>query len=115
MNSLTVSLLALFLSSVAVHAQLTPDMTKPDLAKLTDSWPTYNGAYPGRRYSPLAKINTATVKQLSLAWSFRVETTTGGGKRISATPLEVNGILYFTVPSHVWAVDARNGQKLWQF
>ena len=58
------------------------DLLKP----LKDSWPTYNGDYSGRRYSPLAKINTTTVKQLSLAWSFRVETTTGGGKRISATP-----------------------------
>ncbi len=23
--------------------------------------------------------------------------------------------MYFTVPSHVWAVDARTGVKLWQF
>src|SRR5947208_278337 len=110
MKSLIASLIALFLSPVAIHAQATPD-----LAKLTDSWPTYNGDYSGRRFSPLTKINTTTVKQLSLAWSFRVETTTGGGRRISATPLEVNGVLYFTVPSHAWAVDARTGRKLWQF
>ena len=115
MKLLTASILALFVSPVMLPAQATPEPVKPNLAKLTDSWPTYNGDYSGRRYSPLAKVNTTTVKQLSLAWSFRVETTTGGGKRISATPLEVNGVLYFTVPSHVWAVDARNGRKLWQF
>jgi alcohol dehydrogenase (cytochrome c) len=115
MKLLIASLLALSISSVTAHAQSEPETSKPDLAKLTDSWPTYNGDYSGRRYSPLSKINTATVKQLSLAWTFRVETNTGGGKRISATPLEVNGVLYFTVPSHVWAVDARTGHKLWQF
>ncbi|MGI4853260.1 MAG: acido-empty-quinoprotein group A [Janthinobacterium lividum] len=78
-------------------------------------WPTYNGDLTGRRYSPLTKINTQTVKQMELAWSFRIDTTTGGGKRISATPLSVDGVLYFTVPSHAWAVDARTGIKLWQF
>ena len=106
MKSLIASLIALSLSSVAAQAQ-----AQPDSAKLTDSWPTYNGDYSGRRFSPLTKINTATVNRLSLAWSFRVETTTGGGRRISATPLEVNGVLYFTVPSHAWAVDARNRKK----
>src|SRR5213078_2000572 len=27
----------------------------------------------------------------------------------------VNGILYFTVPNHVWAVDARTGRQVWHF
>ena len=89
------------------------DAVAPSLAN--GSWPTYNGDLTGRRYSPLAKINTTTVKQLELAWTFRVAETTGGGRRISATPLEVDGVMYFTVPSHVWAVDARTGVKLWQF
>ena len=115
MKLLTASLLALLLSSAPCCRHNRRPSAKPDLAKLTDSWPTYNGDYSGRRYSPLTKINTTTVKQLSLAWSFRVETTTAGGRRISATPLEVNGVLYFTVPSHVWAVDARTGRKMWQF
>ena len=89
------------------------DAGQPSLAN--GSWPTYNGDLTGRRFSPLTKINTTTVKQLELAWTFRVNETTGGGRRISATPLEVDGVLYFTVPSHVWAVDARTGVKLWQF
>ncbi|QHS51651.1 acido-empty-quinoprotein group A [Edaphobacter sp. 12200R-103] len=110
------SLLALLLLPSMSHAQEESASTSTAaLSKLTDSWPTYNGDYSGRRYSSLAKINTTTVKQLSLAWTYRIETTTAGGKRISATPLEVDGILYFTVPSHVWAVDARTGRKLWQF
>ncbi|SEC08872.1 alcohol dehydrogenase (cytochrome c) [Terriglobus roseus] len=78
-------------------------------------WTTYNGDYSGRRFSPLTKITPATIDKLKLAWTFRINTTTGGGRRISATPLEINGVLYFTVPSHAWAVDARTGTQLWQF
>ncbi len=107
--------IALLSSATAFYGQTTATPAQPDLAKLTDSWPTYNGDYSGRRYSPLTKINATTVKQLQPAWSFRVETTTGGGRRISSTPLIVDGVLYFTVPSHVWAVAARTGRKIWQF
>ena len=32
---------------------------------------------------------------------------------IKATPLQVNGILYFTLPDHVWAIDARTGREIW--
>ena len=46
-----------------------------DAAKLlkpgTDSWPTYNGDYSGRRFSTLDKINVSNVDALTLAWVFR--------------------------------------------
>ena len=59
-------LAALLCITSTIHGQTAkePDSRQPDLSKLTDSWPTYNGDYSGRRYSPLTKINTATVKQL---------------------------------------------------
>src|SRR6516225_480072 len=69
----------------------------------TDSWPTYHGDYSGRRYSTLSKINASNINSLSLAWVYRINPP----GRISATPLEVNGVLYFTGPDHAWAVDAR--------
>ena len=79
----------------------------------TDSWPTFNGDYSGRRFSPLTRITSANVHQLSLAWMFRI-TGTGLGA-IKSTPLQINGVLYFTVPDHVWAVDARSGRELWHY
>ena len=85
------------------------------LAPPTDSWPTYNGDYSGRRFSPLRKITTANVHNLSLAWMSRISTGTGTAPAIKATPLQVNGVLYFSVPDHVWAVDARTGRQLWQY
>jgi alcohol dehydrogenase (cytochrome c) len=79
----------------------------------TDSWPTYNGDFSGRRFSTLTKVNAANVKHLSLAWTFRLPLQ--GEGPIKATPLQVRGIIYFTVPDHVYAVDARNGHEVWHF
>src|SRR2546423_10951274 len=73
----------------------------------TDTWPTYNGDYTGRRYSTLTKINQSNINSLSLAWVYRANGSLGGaqgfGGRISATPVQVNGVLYFTMPDHAWA------------
>jgi alcohol dehydrogenase (cytochrome c) len=98
--------------SVTVLGQARLDPGKL-LTAPTDSWPTFNGDYSGRRFSPLTRITSANVHQLSLAWMFRI-TGTGLGA-IKSTPLQINGILYFTVPDHVWAVDARSGRELWHY
>src|SRR5438105_12345665 len=76
----------------------------------TDTWPTYNGDYSGARYSALDQINSENVASLSIAWAYRTP-----GHVLKATPLEVNGILYFTSPDHVWAVDARYGREIWHY
>src|SRR5580704_11353348 len=80
------------------------------LKPATDTWPTYNGDYSGRRFSTLDQINAGNIHSLTLAWVFRTHTTT-----IKSTPLEVNGILYFSVPDNVWAVDARFGRTIWHY
>ena len=82
----------------------------------TEAWPTYNGDYSGRRFSTLAKINDGNVSALSLGWVYRINAGgTPGGGTIKGTPLQVNGVLYVSVPDHVWAVDARTGREVWHF
>ena len=76
-----------------------------------DSWPTYHGDYTGRRHSALTQINPANVHNLTLAWAFQTDQTA----TIKATPLLVDGILYFTVPDNIWAIDARSGSELWHY
>ena len=76
----------------------------------TDTWPTYNGDYSGRRYSTLKQINASNIKSLQMAWAFQ-----GHSGAIKSTPLLVNGILYLTVPDHVWAIDARTGHQIWHY
>jgi acido-empty-quinoprotein group A len=85
---------------------------------MAQDWPTYNGDFSGRRYSALTQINSSNIGSLALAWMYR--TNIGpqrgvGNVQIKSTPLEVNGVLYFTIPDHVWAVDARTGDELWHY
>jgi acido-empty-quinoprotein group A len=76
----------------------------------TDTWPTYNGDYSGARFSALDQINAENVRSLTLAWVFQTR-----GATLKSTPLEVNGVLYFTAPDNVWAVDARFGRQIWHY
>jgi alcohol dehydrogenase (cytochrome c) len=76
-----------------------------------DSWPEFHGDYSGERHSKLTQITQTNVKDLSLAWAFQ----TDQAATIKSTPLLVDGILYFTVPDNLWAVDARSGHMLWHY
>jgi alcohol dehydrogenase (cytochrome c) len=76
-----------------------------------DSWPMYHGDYSGRRHSSLTQIDPENVENLGLAWAFQ----TGQTAQIKSSPLLVDGILYFTVPDNIWAVDARSGHLIWHF
>jgi acido-empty-quinoprotein group A len=99
-----------------------------------DAWPTYHGDYSGRRFSTLNQINAQNVKSLTLAWVYRLNTSldtamiggegpetppaSAGGfgqPTIKATPLMINGVLYFSAPDHVWSVDARTGREIWHY
>ena len=114
-------------------------LTKP----ATDSWPTYSGDYSGRRFSSLTQINQANVKNLGLAWVSHLTSGAGatgpfarfgpgnpptiiggeieeavpvrGAGHISGAVLQVNGILYVSIPDNAWAVDARDGMVLWHY
>src|ERR1700761_6836745 len=117
------------------------DLLKP----LKDSWPTYNGDYTGKRYSALTQVNRSNVKDLTLGWMTRLTagpenpvpdspgerdadkkppviiggegdgsiSITGGSMKGSV--LEVDGILYVTMPDNGWAIDARDGHTLWHY
>ena len=101
---------ALLLASAALAAQsgVNPaDFGRPP----TDSWPTYNGDYSGRRYSPLDQVNVGNVKRLSLAWIHQ----TGGTTGVKATPLFIDGILYLSTQDNAYAIDGRTGQERWHY
>jgi alcohol dehydrogenase (cytochrome c) len=113
------------------------------LRPLSDSWPTYSGDYSGRRYSTLTQITQANVKQLTLAWTTRLNAGPsgagtgltppfaprtprtivggvgsnefGGGTTVKGAILAVDGVLYVTAPDNVWALDAADGHLLWHY
>ena len=76
-----------------------------------DSWPGYHGDYSGRRHSSLNQITPQNVATLGLAWAFQTDQSAP----LKSSPLLVDGILYFTVPETVWAVDARSGHLIWHY
>jgi alcohol dehydrogenase (cytochrome c) len=105
---LILPVLASFLLALTAWAQgLNPEAL---LNPSPNTWPTYNGDYSGRRYSSLDRINGSNVASLRLAWVFQTHT-----QSIKSTPLEVNGILYFSVPDHAWAVDGSTGREVWHY
>jgi alcohol dehydrogenase (cytochrome c) len=109
---------AFLLTAIATVAVMLPQALVAqmvDAAMLThppkDSWPGYHGDYSGKRHSDLVQITPQNVNDLTLAWAFQTEQTAA----IKATPILVDGILYFTVPDNIWAIDARTGHQLWRY
>lgn len=103
-------------------------------------WPTYHGDFTGRHYSTDTQITTANVHSLSLAWVYRAsasergaiiggtapETTPIGPGRagpggatpsvtVKAAVILDDGVLYFSSPNNVFAVDARTGKTVWHY
>jgi alcohol dehydrogenase (cytochrome c) len=113
MKLMTSSALCVLLSVVLCADPLDPArLFQPP----SDTWGTYNGDLSGKRFSPLKKINDSNINSLSLSWIYRINA--GGnsfGGAIKATPLVADGVLYFTIPDHVWAIDARSGHEIWNY
>ena len=81
-------------------------------AAADETWPTYGHDYGEQRYSNLDQISTKTVGRLGLAWFLDLPQT----RSLEATPLLVDGSLYFTTSwAVVNAVDARTGQLRWTY
>jgi alcohol dehydrogenase (cytochrome c) len=118
-GSRIVAALALATGAVTLSAQGTLPAERL-LEPLAREWPMHNGDYTGRRFSQLTSIDTSTVSSLTLAWVYRpapgAAPSGGGGPTqvtIKGTPVVVNGVMYVTIPDHVWAVDARSGREIW--
>ena len=87
-------------------------------------WLHYGNDAGGQRYSSAQQITPTNVGQLKEAWTFRTgELDIYKGSEyllnkaaFEATPIVINGIMYFPTPSNrIFALDARKGKKLWQF
>jgi quinoprotein glucose dehydrogenase len=83
----------------------------------SQQWHFYGHDAGGERFSPLKQVNRANVSQLQRAWTYEVPAFPGGGVvAFETTPLMVNDVLYFAVPTgQAIAVDAETGKQLWIF
>ena len=75
------------------------------------NWLTYMGDYKGRRHSPLRQITPDNIKFLAPKWTYHID----GTRRLEATPLVLDGVMYVTASNEVHALDARTGRKIWAY
>jgi len=87
-------------------------------------WKNYGNDPGGQRFSEIEQLNPSNVDQLKVAWQFRTgeydlyneQEYLVERSAFEATPIVVNGSMYFPSPSNqVFALDATNGEKRWQF
>ena len=88
-------------------------VTKATILEASNSgWRSHGRTYAEQRHSPLSAVNTDTVSNLGLQWSFDL----GESRGIETTPIVHNGIMYATATWNiVYALDARTGEMLWSF
>src|SRR6201988_3270039 len=84
-------------------------------------WPNYGNDPGGMRYSQVSQINRENVSKLKVAWIFHTGDVSDGShdrKRsgFEATPILVDGTLYFTTPfNRVIALDPETGKQRWAY
>jgi quinohemoprotein ethanol dehydrogenase len=83
-----------------------------NVAGAIDDWPSHGGGVDEGGFSRLEQITSSNATRLGLAWSLALP----GEATLEATPLAVNGVLYFTGSyAAVYAVDGASGKLLWKY
>ena len=73
-------------------------------------WPVY-GRDPGaQRFSPLTQITRRNVESLQQAWAFET-----GAKDLQVTPIVVDGMMYLTGGTRVFALEPETGKPIWTY
>jgi len=86
-----------------------------------DGWSAYGHDPGGTRYSPLKQITHDNVSKLKVAWTYHTgalqpETKLNEKAAFEATPILVEGLLYFSTPfNQVIALDPATGAEKWKF
>ncbi|MEX2261933.1 MAG: PQQ-dependent dehydrogenase, methanol/ethanol family [Bryobacteraceae bacterium] len=96
------------LAMAPAHAQI---QFKDILRGPSENWLTYAGDYASQRHSPLKQINRANVNRLVPKWIYHVP----GARKLETVPLVHENIMYATNTNEVYALDARNGRRLWHY
>jgi PQQ-dependent dehydrogenase (methanol/ethanol family) len=105
--------LSQYLRSLAPLDSSVPAASSPKItwrAPEPGDWLTHNGDFSANRYSPLRQITTGNASNLKLQWLY--PTPYFG---LETTPLAASGVLYFTAPNQVIALDALTGSELWKY
>lgn len=98
-----------------------PPAPEIDYSGPTAEWREFAGTKGGSHWSELNQIDRGNVGQLELAWEHQSGDSHPGGEGhgatwLQATPLVVNGTLYYNTPfMRVFALDPQTGEERWVF
>jgi alcohol dehydrogenase (cytochrome c) len=110
--------LAVATVSLSQVRQISPVTTAMLQNPSPNDWLMYSRTYDAQRYSPLNQIRKQNVAQLKMAWSKDMATGTQ-----ESIPLVHDGVMFVMstgaagAPAGptVWALDATNGNLLWEY
>jgi quinoprotein glucose dehydrogenase len=74
------------------------------------NWAQHGGDAGESRFSPLKQITAANIATLATAWTFDL-----GMSNLQLTPLVVDGVMYVSGASNVFALEPETGKVLWRF
>ncbi|MEM7467607.1 MAG: PQQ-dependent dehydrogenase, methanol/ethanol family, partial [Pseudomonadota bacterium] len=111
-NSHRLPFLLIFLPMCAIASPKVIDDTVLSAVGDGSDWPAFGRNYSEQRFSPLTEINNENVSKLGMVWSLDLPKD----RSLVATPLVVDGVIYFTGSYSVArAVDAKTGKLLWEY
>lgn len=107
------SLLVLILASLQGYVQNAAGTVRSgDAVASVDDWRHYGNTEGGTRFATLEDINVETVGALKETWRYR----TGVEEDFKATPLNIDGRLYFCTARNVMiAIDDASGEEIWRY
>jgi len=83
-----------------------------DTANAGREWPTVTGEAGNMRYSPLNKISAQNVARLGAAWTSEKLDAAVSSRAMTVVK---DGLMFFTAPPFVYALDAKTGKTVWRY
>lgn len=106
------ALCAVALLLVQEPVAVAPGTERAEVKTLDADWRHYGSSVGGTRFSSAEQISADNVAGLKEVWRYR----TGVKKDFKATPLQVDGVLYFCAAGNiVIALRDDTGEELWRF
>jgi alcohol dehydrogenase (cytochrome c) len=83
-----------------------------DTANAGREWPTVTGEAGNMRYSPLNQISAQNVARLGAAWTSEKLDAAVSSRAMTVVK---DGLMFFTAPPFVYALDAKTGKTVWRY
>ena len=107
---------AFFMVAAALATQPSGPQADPELRQpASREWLAVGGDWSNSRYSTLAQITRANVKDLKGAWVTHLGSGLGAKYSLEGTPIVKDGVMYVTTGNDdVVALDAKTGVLIWE-